>query len=87
MKEIPKHTQKFIDFLENKVANVSSNQAGPLKWKLITTLFNQAEDLRDIKLILLKYIDDEHVKDKLITYMKDKYPDYVGIVEKLILLK
>lgn len=83
MKEISGSTKKFIDFLEGKI---NSGSGVALKFKIISIMLNHAENDRDRKLILMKHITDDQVKNKLCKYMNDNHPHLLDMVEKLLIL-
>lgn len=82
MKQIARLTQNFLDMLESKINAGNTTLVG----KILEVKMNHAECERDVKLILLEYMKDDRVKDKLRDIVKKKYPHLMDTLDKLLIL-
>lgn len=87
MKPIQKLTQNFLDMLQDKIDNGSSSLNSPLIFKKMEILLNHAEDARDVKLILLKFLDDDKCKNTIRAHINKKYPHLKDTLDKMLILK
>lgn len=83
MRKIAKLTQDFLDMLESKIRAGNTN----LVSKILEIKMNHTEDERDVKLVLIEFIYDDNIKNKLKDIVKKKYPHLVDTLDKLLILK
>lgn len=80
MKPIPTLSQNFIKFLESKINNGTN---ASILFKYLDTLFNYAENDKDIKTIILPYMENDIIMNKLSIYFDKQCSDKKEIFEKV----
>jgi len=84
VRPIQRLTQNFLDMLQSKI---DSGSGSPVIFKKMEILLNHAEDSRDVKLILLKFLDDDKCKNTIRGHINKKYPHLKDTLDKLLILK
>lgn len=84
MRPYAKLTVDFVFMLEDKIRSGSGHA---MIFKQMDIAFNHCECEKDFKIVLLKYLDDDRVKDKLKDHVKKKYPHMISMLDKMLILR